>query len=320
MQRQATFLLGLAITLAVAYCAFADDPPAGNKPKRAKPPVWSERSKQAFFEDARQALVGERPKYGGGSGGVASSGGSGGATDSGGDAGGTYTWSQLISAETIEDEVKSAAEGINRTVTNPQQYAGGAYKVGQDHFSVLAVMFGIIGEYDADVRWKKNAIAAREEFAAAGFGSRVGSIQAFNQAKASKEDLGNLLNGQSLPAKEAEAKAKWDKVAYRPPLMRRLKIAQEEKLKGWTASPGEFKKNAEKIKHEAEIVAALADVIGREGFEFADDSTYAEHCKTLKKSALDVLEAVKQSNADGARTAMGVMGKTCTACHEGFRS
>jgi hypothetical protein len=320
----------VAIVVSASWSVVAQQPgskkpaiakPAGLKPQRAKPPVWDGRSKGAFFEDAKSALVGERPNYG--------SGPAAGTTDvpmpgdssSGSDAppAGVFAWSKIISPEVIEDEVKTIAKGVNESVVNPQQYAGGGYKVGQDHFSMLAVLFAIIGEYDGDVRWKRNAIPAREEFAAAGFGSRVGSIQAFNQAKLAKEDLANMIGGQTIQGKDGEAKAAWGKVAYRPPLMRRLKIAQEEKLNGWTASAGEFKKHNAEILHEAQLLAALAEVISRDGFEYADDDTYVGHCKDLKKAALDVVDAVKQNNADNARKAMGAVAKTCTACHDGYR-
>lgn len=295
-------------------------PPAKpSKPQRAKPPVWTDRAKSAFFDDPRQALVGDRPDYGNRPQGSASP-----ATPSpsGSDAtpsAGIFAWSKIISPETIEDEVKTIAKGVNDAVVNPQQYAGGGYKAGQDHFSMLAVLFAVVAEYDGEVRWKRHAIPAREEFSAAGFGSRVGSIQAFNQAKLAKEDLASMIAGQTLQGKEGEAKASWDKVAYRPPLMRRLKIAQEERLNGWTASAGEFKKNTDQILHEAQIVAALAEVITRDGYEFADDDTYLDFCRQLKKSAVDVVDAVKQNSPDNARSAMGAMGKTCNACHDGYR-
>lgn len=318
-----------AVALAAAgwLTGLAQQPSSGKPPKgkppavlpeRARPPVWSERSKSAFFDDPREALVGSRPDYGNRpiAGAVTPAGSDGDASPS---AGGVFAWSKIISPDTIEDEVKRIAQGVNEAVVNPQQYAGGGYKAGQDHFSMLAVLMAITAEYDGDARWQRHAIAAREEFAAAGFGSRVGSIQAFNQAKAARQDLADMIAGQTLRGKDGEAKASWGKVAYRPPLMRRLKLAQVERLNGWTASAGEFKKHTDEILHEAQIVAALAEVITRDGYEYADDDTYLGYCKELKKAALDVVDAVKQNNADNARTAMGAMGKSCTACHDGYR-
>ncbi len=320
--RTIAMALGVLAATATAWLTLAAQQPSRGKPpaalpERARPPQWTERSKSAFFENAGDALVGKRPDYTKRSSDAPAS--PSGNADDVSPSGGIFAWSKIIAPEIIEDEVKRIAQGVNEAVVNPQQYAGGGYKSGQDHFSMLAVLFAIVAEYDGDVRWQRHAIAAREEFAAAGFGSRVGSIQAFNQAKAAREDLTSMIAGQTLKGKDGEAKATWGKVAYRPPLMRRLKIAQEERLNGWTASAGEFKKNTDEILHEAQLVAALAEVITRDGFEYADDDTYLGYSKELKKSALDVVDAVKQNNAANARSAMSAMGKTCIACHDGYR-
>jgi hypothetical protein len=297
-------------------------PPGSARPKRAKPPTFDQRTKDTFFEDADQALVGPRPQYGTGnkSATAATSGAKEPATS---DApGGTYAWSKIISPETIEDEVKSIAKTLNQAVATPQQFAGGANKIANVHFSTLAVMFGVIAEYDGEVRWKKIAPGARTLFAKAGFGSRVSSPEAFNQARNTKQALDELISGGTIQAPPAaDAKAKWkDEVAYRPPLMQRLKIAHEDRLLLWTANPNEFRKHADEVLREAEVLAALADVISRDGYEYADDDTYVDYCKRLKQGGIDVAAAVRQKNADAARKAAGEISKACAACHDGYRS
>ena len=316
-----TVLIWLVPVAALVSAIVAADPPRRGRPKRARPPTFDQRTKDTFFEDADQALVGPRPEYGkgGGSRAVANSGN--GKVEPADVPGGGYAWSKIISPETIEDEVKSIAKTLGQVITTPQQFAGGANKVANIHYSTLAVMFGIIAEYDGEVRWKKVAPGARTLFAKAGFGSRVSSPEAYNQARNTKQSLDELISGGTIQAPAAESKAKWkDEVAYRPPLMQRLKMAHEDRLLPWTANPGEFRKHNEEILREAEILAALADVISREGYEYADDDTYLGYCKRLKQAGLDVAAAVRQKNADAARKAAGEISKACAACHDGYRS
>jgi len=317
---RSTSLIALGCVAALLAASILAAPPGGSRPKRARPPTFDQRTKDTFFEDADQALVGPRPQYGGGNKSVAASSAAKDAATS--DApGGAYGWSKIISAETIEDEVKSIAKTLNPLVTNPQQFAGGANKVANVQFSTLAVMFGVIAEYDGEVRWKKIAPGARTLFAKAGFGSRVSSPEAFNQARNTRQALEELIAGGTIQAPAADAKARWkDEVAYRPPLMQRLKIAHEDRLLPWTANAGEFKKHADEILHEAEILTALADVIAREGYEYAADDTYLAYCKRLKQGGIDVAAAVRQKNADAARKAAGEISKACAACHDGYRS
>ena len=73
------------------------------------------------------------------------------------------------------------------------------------------------------------------------------------------------------------------------------------------------------MKHESQLVAAIADIIAREGFEFADDDTYTGYARDLKQSATDLAAAADQNNYEQARTAFGKAAKACADCHEGYR-
>src|SRR4029079_507428 len=85
--------------------------------------------------------------------------------------------------------------------------------------------------YDGDVRWKDAAPALRDMFARAGHNCKAGSDQTFQEAVQRKQDLTELIGGPRPKAKETEAKADWSKVADRPPLMQRMNIAHEDRLK-----------------------------------------------------------------------------------------
>jgi hypothetical protein len=304
--------------MASALAAWAAVDGQKAKPPRALPPKWDQRARGAFFEDVDQALVGPRPAYGTGASQPRMVAGAN--PSDGGSSGGVFAWSKIISPETVEDEIKNLNKQVDEIVTTPQKYAAGDYRVAQRYFSTLAVMFAVAAEYDADVRWKDRAAGARETFALAGFGSRVGSVQAYNQAKLAKQDLAELVRGGSIASRSDQNKAEWGKVAYRPPLMQRMREAHEERLQPLTANANQFQGALEDILHEAEVVAALAEAITRDGFEFSDDDDYLGHCRSLKKASLDVVDAVRLKNADAARKAVGEMAKSCSACHEGYRS
>lgn len=289
-------------------------PPA----RRAKPPRWEPSTIDVFFPDARQKLVGSRPVPGQDSDatspGPAADEGSGPAT-----AGGEFAWSKLISAEVIEDEVKATEQRLAADLANDNDFKGGGYKSARVNCSVLAVMFAIIAEYDGEVRWKSQAAGIRSGLAHAGFNCKVGTDQALKEARARSEDLQSLIRGGSVDVRAAERKAKWNEVSGRPPLMQRLEQAHHQGMTPWTSNQGEFSKNAAKLAHEAQITAALAEIIQREGFEFADDATYLGHARNIIKHALEVRAASQQNDYNGARTATGAIEKTCNACHEGYR-
>jgi len=292
--------------------------------KRARPPKWNRRDAEVFFTDAREKLSGQRPAAGGqGSSQAAAAnpeappgeGGGGPAAP-----GGSFAWSNLISSDTLEAEIKLLQKDISDTVQTPAQFKGGGYKDGRRQFSELAVLLAIVAEFDGDVRWKQSASGLRDLVGRAGMNCKVGTDASFNEAKLRKEDMEKLVRGEPPQVERGEPKTKWEKVAGRPPLMQRLEKAQQQGIAVWTADQGEFKKNSEKLAREAEILAVIAEVIQREGFEYADDDTYLGYARQMRDGAKIVAEAAKNKNYEQARKASGDISKACSSCHEGYRS
>jgi hypothetical protein len=291
-------------------------------PKRARPPKWSPDVLDAFFPDARTKLVGARPDYEKASAAAATITAPGTASDAAAAATATPAtngWSKLIDAETIETEIKRLAQEVARDVTAPAQFKGGGYKDCRREFSVLAAMFAVAGEYDGEVRWKDSAPLLRDVFARAGRNCKVGTDQTFQEATQRKQNLADLISGTRPKTSDTERKADWPQVADRPPLMQRMNIGQQDRLQKWLASKAEFAAHRDDIKHESQMLATIADIISRPGYEYSDDDTYSEYARDLKQAESDVAAAVDQDNFEQARQAFGRASKACTECHEGYR-
>jgi hypothetical protein len=320
-------LQAFLLVFLLAAVAFAAGPTRESKGRRALPPKWPQSVTDVFFPDARDKLVGERPDYASTAksthrslptpGANASAGGGGGEAPAGGSG---FAWSKLISAETIEDEIKSLQTKVSENVTTPAKFKGGGFKEGRRQFTELAFLFAIISQYDGEVRWKNNAGGVRDLMARAGFNCKVGTDASYNEAKLRKEDLEQLVRGGSISAPDANPDAKWDKIADRPPLMQRMEEAQQQRIAPATANAGEFKKNADVILREAELLAAIGQTIGQEGFEFSDDETYLGYAHQMRDAALEIVGAVKGKDYETARAASGKIEKACSSCHEGYRS
>lgn len=318
----------VVLLVATTTVVLAQAPAKRPTVKRAAPPKYTpEETKGVFFENIfdGKVLTGDRPqsfaagKASGGGGGAAV------ATASGGNAGAAGggpvgAWSKIATAGSIEDEIKSIKLQVDKDVTTPTEFAGKGYKECRRHFSMLATLFAVINEYDADIRWKNDSAVARDVFARTAANAKVGTSQVYNEAKQRKGELQELLGGGGFPNKTpAEPKTVWTQVCDRSPLMQRLEMAIEPRLAQWTANAGEFKAKKEEILKEAELVAIIGEVLMKEGMNDADAADYRGFCESLKKGARDVADAVKLDNADAARAAMGVVIKACDQCHEGYR-
>lgn len=294
--------------------------------RRAQPPKIEHRE-ELFFNDAfKEALAGPRPANLGQAAPavVGKTGGSSSAPAAGSSPSGTAAgagWSAIISAAALEDEIKAVKLLVDADVTTPSDYAGKGYKAGRRDFSMLAMLFGIAGEYDGDVRWKKDAPAARDVFARTAANSKVGTQQVFNEAKLRKQELQDLVGGQSpYEGKEADAKAQWGTVCDRAPLMQHLEVMFEPRVKAAVASDTSFKSDLEKLSHDAEILAAIGAVLAKEGMADADSDEYKVFCEVLRQSGREIVEACKNKNYDAASSAVSAIGKACNDCHENYRS
>ena len=292
------------------------------KSKRAKRPDFSKNDESIFFDNIfKQALKGTRPKslsrnptaIAGSS---KSNGGNSG-TSNGESSVGTYAWSKIIEPSAIESEVKAIKIKLDQLVTTPGKFRSGGYQKTRIEMTVLAMLFAIISEYDGDVRWKKVGLNAREAFAKCAANCSVGTQQSYAQAKNRKTDLQDILNGGSVTFTEkGEGKPAWEKIVNRTILMNRLETSYTERIKLWTASQSEFNKNIDALAVEANLVAAIGEVLSKEGMKTADEESYVEYAAEMKKGALAILAAIQEKDAEGASKGAGVLYKACNNCHD----
>ncbi|MCE9544395.1 MAG: cytochrome c [Planctomycetia bacterium] len=289
---------------------FAEDPHQSLPPKQ-----WDKKTLSRFPEDPLGRLKGPRPSLrgskpvstGGTSGGVA-------APD------GKFAWSKIISAETVANEIKSSPLELADAVKNAGVFKAGGNRQVRRQFSVLAVMFGIAAEYDQSIRWQQIAPGARTAFARAASNAKAADDNTYNETKSRLRDLEELVRGGTVEfALPAAGDVKWSQVAERRLLMSRLELAFDKRLRPATSNAQQFGKGRDQVVYEAEIIAALAEVIGREGYEFSDDAEYVKLAKGLKQHALEVAAAAKENNFAEVQRTTGELGKSCSNCHGSYK-
>ena len=289
--------------LAVIAPPFQPDAPQTKPYRRVLPPRFDpQRVDRTFFEDVFSRTVGERPKA---------------SPPTPVDPTKTpqvpakeptteepaVGRSSLISATTLEDEVKSLKLDIDKIVTTPASFAGSGYKEARVRFAVLALLFDTIANQDSDVRWKNDAAAASMAFARVAANLKAGgSTQVYNEAKRRKQDLADLVSGARFP--DPPAADIGPLPVDRTPLMQILEQRLEANLKSWTASETEFKSHVDQLVHEAELTALIGNALARPGSEDADDAEYQEFARMLEQGAMAAVAAARQQDAAGG-TASG---------------
>lgn len=311
------WLMGAAFLAVGAGPAFSQTPSPRPVP-RSRPPTtdWDAASTGIFAPDAFRELVGPRPDFNAT---PAAASGGGESPAAGGGQGAGFRWSTLVSGDTLTDEIKDQQKVLAAAVTSPSAFKGGGYDEARRAFSTLALAFGLIAAHDEDLRWQREADSARRLFGRAGFNCKVGTDQSFAESKLCLDDLAGMLDGNPPRRKpEDEDGFRWSNVAARPAIMARLEAA-EKRLAAGVASAGEFGKQRDTARHEAELVAAIGEIIQQPDFEFHDDDTYRGFAAAMRDAAVAIRAACDAKNYDAARTAVGEMSKACSDCHGGYR-
>lgn len=292
------------------------DPP--NAP-RAKPPEWPRDVKEVFFDDARQQLVGTRPKYGELAAEPRQAAGEG--TPAGGDmeAGGGGQWSQLVTADVLETEIKRQLTPLQPLVATPNAFKGGGYRDCRTRFTWLATLFTVAGDYDGRVRWQDTATALGQLFARAGANCKVGTDQSYRESQLRVQDLADLVRGGRPDVPEAKPDVTWDAIADFSPLMQRMDQGLGKQISPNISDERSMARNAEDLAHEAQLMALLAEVIVQPGYGYEEDEAFLGHAHQLRDGAVALGKAIDLESLDAARAALGNMQKACSNCHDEYR-
>ncbi|MBX9790234.1 MAG: cytochrome c [Pirellulales bacterium] len=284
------------------------------QPAAAPPPVFSPQVLDVFFTDARQAL-GPRPQ-------PAPTLASPTQTPAGNAApsAAKHNWSQIVSAEDLEDEVKLLAADVADLARSASTFKATGQKRLRSTFSVLAVTFGVIGQFDGNIRWQSEAPGMRDLCARAARNLKAASDATLREARSRGDDLASLVRGQGVTVPEAEVEVLFNEVVDRRGLMSRLEIAERDRLRPWLASQSEFNEHRDQVVHEAAMLRLLANIARSEGFEYADDEAFREHADDFDARCRELLEATHAGDYAKARTALTGVSQSCDRCHGDFRS
>ncbi|MEM9588634.1 MAG: cytochrome c, partial [Planctomycetota bacterium] len=236
------------------------------------------------------------------------------ANDPSGDSG----WQQIVSAASLEDEVKRTRLAFDATVTSPGAFKSKGHREARQQLSVLATLFAVINDYTGDIRWKSQAAVARDLIARTALSCNAGSTQSYNEAKIRKAELQELVSGRGFEGRTAEPQNDWAMIVDRTPLM----VYGEsllEALQDDTRDEKSYRAAPDDVLRQSELLAMLGRVLVQEGLDDADDEDYAAHSNKMSDAAISVLDAIRRDDFDAIRRGVGAISQSCAACHEDYR-
>lgn len=290
--------------------------------RRAKPPQFSKAQvDQTFFDELSQAIRGTRPD-------LATLRGDRDAaptptapsptTRPESHDGKTDRWSRLVSASSLEDEIKRLRLEFDATVTTPGAFSGGGYRDARRHLSILAMAFAVVDEFGEEVRWKDQARLARDLMARTAANCKTGSTQVYNEAKLRQQDLQDLVSGGGLEERASDERNEWVMIVDRGPLMEYAESLLD-RMQDATRSGAAFAQSADTVIRDAQMLAIVGTVLQAEGMIDADDEDYNALSQEMVDAATSLAAAGEREDSESARAAVGAIGQSCVNCHDQYR-
>ncbi|MEO1496031.1 MAG: cytochrome c [Planctomycetota bacterium] len=286
------------------------DAASAERPPRAPAPELTDEDRVAFFDNAFDALVGEQPDYGAQQATELATG------DTDAAAGG---WADWIDAEALETEIKRLARQAQDATRSVAAFKGGESTRAADALGQVAIAFAVTTRHDGSPRWRDEAAQLAPHFARAAAAADAGSDGGYRLGKAASEDLAALVRGERPDVGQPADDVEWGAYASRSSLMRRMTLADEQRLPEWTADRRTFRRKAEDARHEAQVLAMLAEAILAPGADDADDPGYQAYSRQLRAAAERLRSAAEDEDQPAAAAAAAAIRQSCLDCHSDYR-
>lgn len=278
---------------------------------RTKPPQWPREVREVFFEDVRAKLVGERPDFSAKPQAVVV------VRPSESDA--KFGWVKLIDGDALTSEIKRVVNQVAKATSRAGAFKSDGFRVCERDFRLLAIWFGVVSEFDEEIRWQREAGAMRDFLLAVAAKCDAGNDDSLAAAQGASEVLAEMMRGQmgELPAQSnGDVEEEGDELGS---LMQRLKQADEGEIEPALAGMKEFRKARYEVVHEAQVLAVLARVMGEEGYGYSEDEAYLQYARQLEEAAIEMSGAAREGDFRALEQARGRVKASCAKCHEDYR-
>lgn len=233
------------------------------------------------------------------------------------------SWSELITAELINEEVRFLRNEMQTRLTNM-----GAYKRSTLELpvfgSAIAFFAEVASRHDGDIPWKKHADHIRV------LGTRIAAVTSTAQAQTRNSydevndaylTINEILNNNTpaeLPEIEEENPdfADFADMSY---LMKRLERGQQW-MQTNTGSESGFNDKQAAALRETAVMAALAQAFYSENYGYADDEEFTGYLDKLRDAGTGMRKAVEEKDFSKYDELRSSASQQCTQCHSVYKN
>ena len=234
-------------------------------------------------------------------------------------AGGEDSWAALISASTIDEEVKSIRNFLNENVHSVGTFNSSMLMI-PPKAAALGAVAVIVMEHPESVPWKDDAKYVRD------LAKKMNSSVLQRGAKDQKriEELYDAVDAtlsRSKPAglEEPPESDSFAEVAEMRLLMMRMEEA-EKRLKTEAGNESSMSEKKAMVSHEASMMAVMAKIVAMPAYGYGDDAKFTGYANEVLKASQDIKTAAESGDFAGYESAMTRVSTTCSNCHSDFKN
>src|SRR5690606_5884672 len=114
-------------------------------------------------------------------------------------------------------------------------------------------------------------------------------------------------------AKPGEGDNDWPMIIDRSPAMMYAESLLD-RLSSQTNDEATAKDNVDAVRRNAELIAALGEILVQAGMDESDDDDYVALSQAMTQAARSVLTAIDRQDFGAVRQSVGAIGQSCANC------
>lgn len=228
-------------------------------------------------------------------------------------------WGSLISAEALDEEVKSIRNFMNENLQSVGAYNSAMLMLPPKAAS-LAALAEVASKHPEAVSWKDDAAYIRD------LGKQMNASALQRGAKDQKrllelyEAVSDTLN-RSRPASLAEPPAgdSFAESAEMRLVMMRMEEA-EKRMRTEAGSEAALSSKKTMVAHEASLMAVMAKVVTQPGYGYEDDPEFTGYGAAIVEAAQSIKLSAESGDFAGYEAGLSKISTTCQNCHSKYKN
>lgn len=227
-------------------------------------------------------------------------------------------WTKVVTVDDLTTELSYVVtNSLAQNLKKQGDYDKFVKKINEDGH-LAAMLAALVAAHPDAGNWKGVATQVQAQAVELATAAENKGKKNFDTASAAYKKMTDLIakgkKGDKVDAPGGDS-TDWPSLGELKHMMKRVDVCDKQ-LRGPTANADAFKKGAEKLRHEAALLAAFSDV--SPGFR-PGEKAFETNAAKMSVASREIAAAAKDGDYEKANKAYTVIKQACNDCHKAYR-